>query len=273
MARKFLGSASLLAPLILAAMVVAGRADDGVVLINQSKVMAVGHFPYTIKTPGSYRLAGNLTVPGGNGIDVSATPVSIDLNGFTITGQNSGVGIGVMTAPGSQTTLAVSNGTIQNFNIGVDVSGGGLLTVNNLTVLNASDEAFYSNAPARFSHVSISALIGIDCSSSCILDGALVNASTIAVIGEPGVKMVATNNVILTGRTGFLIGPGSGADLLDNNVASNSSASVTGVSAILSVGTTAVVAVGRNVFNLPGGICLDGSITSLGDNVCNGTKR
>jgi hypothetical protein len=270
MARKFIGSASLLAPLILTAMVVAGRADDGVVLINQSKVMAAGHFPYTIKTPGSYRLAGNLTVPGGNGIDVSATPVSIDLNGFTITGQNSGVG--VMTAPGSQTTLAVSNGTIQNFGIGVDVSGG-LLTVNNLTVLNASDEAIVSNAPARFSHVSVSGLIGIDCSFSCILDGALVNAGTIAVIGEPGVEMVATNNVVLTGRTGFLIGPGSGADLLDNNVASNSSASVTGVSAILPVGTTAVVAVGRNVFNLPGGICLDGSITSLGDNVCNGTKQ
>ena len=271
MARKFLGSASLLAPLILAAMVVAGRADDGVVLINLSKVMAAGGFPYTIKTPGSYRLAGNLTVPRSNEIDVSATPVSIHLNGFTITGQN--FGVGVMTNPTSQTTLAVSNGTIQNFGSGVDVSGGGLLTVNNLTVLNASEEAFFTNAPARFSHVSIPALIGIDCSSSCILDGALVNAGTIAVIGEPGVEMVATNNVILTGRTGFLIGPGSGADLLDNNVASNSSASVTGVSAILPVETTAVVAVGRNVFNLPGGICLDGSITSLGDNVCNGTKQ
>src|SRR6516162_5289041 len=141
MARKFLGSASLLAPLILAAMVVAGRADDGVVLINQSKVMAAGGFPYTIKTPGSYRLAGNLTVPRSNEIDVSATPVSIHLNGFTITGQN--FGVGVMTNPTSQTTLAVSNGTIQNFGSGVDVSGGGLLTVNNLTVLNASEEAFF----------------------------------------------------------------------------------------------------------------------------------
>jgi hypothetical protein len=269
MARKFLGSASLLAPLILAAMVVAGRADDGVVLINQSKVMAFGGFPYTIKTAGSYRLAGNLTVPRGNGIDVSATPVSIDLNGFTITGQNSGVG--VMTVPGSG-TLAVSNGTIQNFGSGVEVSGG-LLTVNNLTVLNASNEALLSNAPARFSHVSVSGLIGIDCSFSCILDGASVNAATIAVIGEPGVEMVATNNVIVTGRTGFLIGPGSGAALLDNDVASNAGASATGVSAILPVGTTAVVAVGRNVFNLPGGTCLNGSITSLGDNVCNGAKQ
>jgi hypothetical protein len=37
-------------------------AVDGVVLINQSTVMAAGGFPYKITQPGSYKLSGNLAV-------------------------------------------------------------------------------------------------------------------------------------------------------------------------------------------------------------------
>jgi len=35
---------------------------EGVVLINQSTVMAAGGFPYVITQPGSYKLSGNLTL-------------------------------------------------------------------------------------------------------------------------------------------------------------------------------------------------------------------
>ena len=35
-------------------------AVDGVVLINQSTVVAAGGFPYIISQPGSYKLSGNL---------------------------------------------------------------------------------------------------------------------------------------------------------------------------------------------------------------------
>src|SRR6266700_7689406 len=70
----------LVAPAVLAV--------DGVVLINQSTVMAAGGFPYTITQPGSYRLSGNLTVPDANttAIQVMADNVTIDLNGFSIIG-------------------------------------------------------------------------------------------------------------------------------------------------------------------------------------------
>jgi hypothetical protein len=60
-------------------------AVDGVVLINQSTVMAAGGFPYTIMQPGSYKLSSNLTAPVNVGaIQVFSSNVSLDLNGFTI---------------------------------------------------------------------------------------------------------------------------------------------------------------------------------------------
>jgi len=69
-------------------------AIDGVVLINQSTVMAAGGFPYVISSSGSYKLSGNLTMntsPSGNflGSDIAtvitAGHVALDLNGFSIT--------------------------------------------------------------------------------------------------------------------------------------------------------------------------------------------
>jgi hypothetical protein len=51
-------------------------ADDGVVLINQSKVSVTGGFPYKITSAVSYRLAGNLTVTTAvDGIDVTDSSV------------------------------------------------------------------------------------------------------------------------------------------------------------------------------------------------------
>jgi hypothetical protein len=67
-------------------------AVDGVVLIDQNKAMAgnitpgdAPGFPVSITQSGSYRLDGNLTVPAGtNGIEILASNVFLDLNGFTI---------------------------------------------------------------------------------------------------------------------------------------------------------------------------------------------
>jgi hypothetical protein len=68
-------------------------AVDGVVLINQSSVIAAGGFPYVISQTGSYKLSGNLimnTSQSGNhlgsdlAIGIGASNVTLDLNGFTI---------------------------------------------------------------------------------------------------------------------------------------------------------------------------------------------
>jgi hypothetical protein len=55
--------------------------------IDQSVVRSEGGFPYKIKKSGSYKLTSNLVIPAGkDGIDVMASDVTIDLNGFGIIG-------------------------------------------------------------------------------------------------------------------------------------------------------------------------------------------
>jgi hypothetical protein len=90
-------------------------AVDGVVLINQSTVIAAGGFPYSISQPGSYKLSGNLAVPANiSGILITVSNVTLDLNGF-----------GIVSAPetalsfpaavdtvGAITGITIRNGTI-----------------------------------------------------------------------------------------------------------------------------------------------------------------
>jgi hypothetical protein len=69
---------------------------DGVVLIDADAAAAgsvtpgdAPGYPVSINTPGHYRLAGSLTVNAGtNAIEISVSKVTIDLNGFAITGPN-----------------------------------------------------------------------------------------------------------------------------------------------------------------------------------------
>jgi hypothetical protein len=86
-------------------------AVDGQVLINQSTVMAAGGFPYTISQSGSYKLSGNLVVPAGSAaIQISASYVTLDLNGFTVIG-SPGI-FDLILATGSFKGITIRNGTI-----------------------------------------------------------------------------------------------------------------------------------------------------------------
>ena len=132
---------TVVAVLICAALMfsVPAFAVDGVVLINQSTVMAAGGFPYKITQSGSYKLSGNLVVAASytDGIDIMANNVSIDLNGFTISGPvtcsgggssihcvgNGGYGIsGGFPAPNN---IAARNGSVVGFSNGIVLQGGG----------------------------------------------------------------------------------------------------------------------------------------------------
>ena len=124
--------------MLIAALAAAfsAHASDGVIEINHAKVAASGGYPYTINQPGSYRLTSNLHQPTATTdvIDVESANVTIDLNGFAITGNNScsfnaasssvicqasapgGVGTGVginFTAGGAAVQGRVRNGSIR----------------------------------------------------------------------------------------------------------------------------------------------------------------
>jgi hypothetical protein len=104
---------------------------EGIILIDQDKVLAgqvtpgdTPGFPVTISNPGSYRLSGNLTVPRGgvNGIELTTSNVTIDLNGFQIS-SSPGTGepgkFGITDNNNVLSGISVRNGTICSLEIGV----------------------------------------------------------------------------------------------------------------------------------------------------------
>jgi len=104
---------------------------DGVILIDQNRALAgnvtpgdAPGFPVTISQPGSYRLAGNVTVPAGvNGIQINADNVTLDLNGFTIFGLGAGAFTnGVFSV--FRSMITVMNGSVRAFFVGLLIGGG-----------------------------------------------------------------------------------------------------------------------------------------------------
>lgn len=89
-------------------------AVDGVVLINQSAVMAAGGYPYIISQPGSYKLSGDLTAPSNtNAINVTSRLVTLDLNGFNVSCSAAvGVVVNCITDTATISNLTILNGTI-----------------------------------------------------------------------------------------------------------------------------------------------------------------
>ena len=128
---------------LAAALVMAGfscnlYAVDGIILIDQNRALAgsvtpgdTPGFPVTISQSGSYRLAGNLTVPDANttAISITADNVTIDLNGFSIIGPTvctpasasapvtscSPTGTGVGVNGGSHRDIKVVNGEFEEW--------------------------------------------------------------------------------------------------------------------------------------------------------------
>lgn len=156
---KYVHTAVLLVATTLLACVglPAHAASGGPVLISQPK-----QFPITITEPGSYQLEENLVVPDVNttAIEVAANDVTIDLNGFSISGPvvcsgtscpPSGFGNGISTAGilpvGCCSNITVRNGTIRGM-------GGRGISLSHNSVL-IEDMHIRSNAGAFAAGVDI----------------------------------------------------------------------------------------------------------------------
>ncbi len=120
--------------LVLAALAgsIPAFAVDGVVLINQASVTAAGGFPFKITEAGSYKLPSSLVVPAEtDGIDIQANDVSLDLNGFSISGaivcDGTNCGTQPRTAVSGISALAIGitirNGHVRGFSRGVKIFG------------------------------------------------------------------------------------------------------------------------------------------------------
>jgi hypothetical protein len=100
-----------------------GRAQ-GHIQFNQP-ALSISGFPFVISVPGSYIMTGNLAAPSPlHGIHVTVDNVTIDLNGFVLSGGGGG-STGIIA---SGKGLTVRNGTIEGFGIAISAPSDCKLT-------------------------------------------------------------------------------------------------------------------------------------------------
>jgi hypothetical protein len=172
-----------LAALWLATPAGAVTTVDGVVLIDQVAALAgnvtpgdAPGFPVTLTVTGSYRLSSTLTPTAGkNGIEANAAEVTIDLNGFKMSGGN-GANHGIV---GMQRGLSVRNGTIRSFGKNGIVALQGEMSVANMRISDNTGSGVEDRAGGNLmvsdSMILNNGAYGVSCGINCQVEGSNVS--------------------------------------------------------------------------------------------------
>jgi hypothetical protein len=171
----------------------------------------------TISQPGPYELVNNLTFNGPSGsacLSITASFVTIDLAGFTITGTSpSGPFPEAIEAGGNTTGITVRNGSISgNFSDGVVLSGDGSI-VEGLHVSNATALGITARGIVR-GNTAVGTFVGIDVDG--LITGNYVSGTQSGIVAAGN---VIGNTVTNSGR-GIVVGCPSN---VTNNTATGNS--------------------------------------------------
>jgi len=250
--------------LSLAAAPRGARAVDGVIEINQARALAGGvtagdapGFPVTVDSSGSYRLTGNLTLTGADsiGIEVTATRVAIDLNGFGILGPvrcagasptlacaPAGNGAGVAVT-GADTTLWVKNGDLRGTGSHGILAADAELIADSVHVAESGGDGIEAGASSVITRSTVERSGGdgivagkYSLVRDCVARGNQANGIVHAGLGVVASNTASENGLIgiiapastIAGNTSSLnhdwgILSGAGATILDNTVTLNAS--------------------------------------------------
>lgn len=152
---------------------------------------SISSLPFTISSSGSYYLTQNLST-SGDGITVSADNVTIDFNGFTITGPGkaSGTGYGVILT--GRKNVEVRNGTVKEFGYtGIYDNAGMAHRILNMRVMDNGGSGVWMQSEYHLA-------------SNCSLKS---NGGYGIQLGAGAT--VTGNNVIGSGSNGIGVGEGS----------------------------------------------------------------
>ena len=187
-------------------------------------------FPVTLSVAGSYRLGSNLYPGSGlDGILAESADITIDLNGFTISGgpasggfNNARVGIN-----GQGDRLTVKNGTIGAFaSSAIYAEGRHYVIVENMRILN-SNVGIYT-ASGLFTRIQNSTVAtnrdnGIICGSSCHIEGTVVSSNQNAgIVIQSGT--VLGNTIVENASVGVVVSSTGIIGLGNNTIFKNSAA-------------------------------------------------
>jgi hypothetical protein len=93
----------------------------------------ITNLPWTASVPGGYVVDRNLSLGAGNGVSVTASDVTIDLNGFVLTG-TAGSGHGFHVAAGAE-NVTIKNGVLRNWGAdGVHAPDAGYVAIRGIRV-------------------------------------------------------------------------------------------------------------------------------------------
>jgi parallel beta-helix repeat protein len=175
--------------------------------------------PWTIATQGSYIINQNLKA-NWHGIKVQANNVTIDLNGYSIAGNNASGGYGVYM--NGRSNVEIRNGTIRNFgSTGIYEEGdsGNSHRIINVRVINNKGSGIYlngSNHMVKDCTVSNNGFDGIYAADGCTVSGNTAYSNGNNGISA-GVACMAKNNTAYHNQYyGILLG---GYNLVDGNTA------------------------------------------------------
>jgi parallel beta-helix repeat protein len=181
----------------------------------------ISSIPLTITTPGSYYLTGNLATTGTLGIRIAADDVTLDLSGFTLSTTSTALVLanGAISSSG-QSRLAIRNGRITGFALGINLSSGGHDVV--IDQIQAEGPSIPGGASTGMFVAPTESLI-----SNCVVRGYPVGITTAGNAQITG--CTATNNA----TWGFLLGSsniirdcvssanGNGISIVDSSTVDN----------------------------------------------------
>ena len=197
MRRVHRGSTTIVTTMLLAALVLSGRADaDGVIFIDSCQTLSI---PNTV-----YKVAAHLT-SSGNCLIVAADKITIDLQGHSITGDGQTTSNGIIDILNRPNDLiVVKNGTISGFGIGIVLASNRVSVIGVTANSNVANGIFIwgDQSLVKSSTASFNGGVGIVMAG----DRAQVQQST--ANNNPGGGMVMTSNCLLTMSTAN----GNGAD-------------------------------------------------------------
>ena len=210
-----------------------------------------GTAEYDITTPGSYYLTGNFTV-GGNAIVITASNVTLDLNGFALTSTSiSGNGDAIYISGSNYANITIFNGQIGatgappgfsggHFYVGIEATvGGSNIRLKDLVINGCGTGIFFdspgattssgqsssvSNCTVNYGVASINgASLVQNCLAQNFTSGGITNATTVIActvtsLNNSGATGIAATNVIDCSAT---ISGGNGSSIYGSVVRSS----------------------------------------------------
>lgn len=201
-------------------------AVDGVVLISQETAISGlpgcphAGFPIKICKSGSYRLSTNLAIADANtdGIDITADTVTLDLNGFAISGpvtckfgtypvqcSATGSGLGINT-PNANNDITVRNGTVRGMGGGGINLGGDAEVVEAVHVEQNAGASGYGIS-LGYSGIVTRCTVRANAGGGIVGIAAIISLNVVSYNGGDGIDrggVVRDNNVLFNGQTGIV---------------------------------------------------------------------